>query len=113
MFVIGDFLWSGLRKKIRDLVFINLLLCLLFFLHSKLNVTDLFRAVWLLFFFFFSCCGLVIVVVMGVVVANGGGDCGWLLKFVMDVFIIILMSYLYYFNQIAKNIDLLMLNVKR
>ena len=65
------------------------------------------------FFFFFSCCGLVIVVVMGVVVANGGGDCGWLLKFVMDVFIIILMSYLYYFNQIAKNIDLLMLNVKR
>ena len=26
----------------------------------------------------------------------------------VDVFIIILMSYLYYFNQIAKNIDLLM-----
>ena len=50
LFVTGDFLWSGLRKKIRDLVFINLLLCLLFFLHSKLNVTDLFRAA----FFFFS-----------------------------------------------------------
>ena len=47
------------------------------------------------------------------VVANGGGDCGWLLKFVMDVFIIILMSYLYYFNQIAKKIDPLMLGAKR
>ena len=34
-----------------------------------------------------------------------------LLKFVVDVFIIILMSYLYYFNQIAKNIDPLMLGV--
>ena len=32
---------------------------------------------------------------------------------VVDVFIIILMSYLYYFNQIAKNIDPLMLGVKR
>ena len=52
-------------------------------------------------------------VVVGVVVANGGGDCGWLLKFAMDVFIIILMSYLYYFNQIAKNIDPLMLGVKK
>ena len=50
---------------------------------------------------------------MGVVVANGGGGCGWLLKFDVDVFIIILMSYLYYFNQIAKNIDPLMLAVKR
>ena len=39
--------------------------------------------------------------------------CGWLLKFAMDVFIIILMSYLYYFNQIAKNIDPLVLEVKR
>ena len=65
--------------------------------------------------FFFSYCGLVVVVVVvvGVVVADGGGGCGWLLKFAMDVFIIILMSYLYYFNQIAKNIDLLMLGVKR
>ena len=45
------------------------------------------------------------VVVVGVVMANGGGGCGWLLKFVVDVFIIILMSYLYYFNQIVKNID--------
>ena len=52
-------------------------------------------------------------VVVGVVVANGGGGCGWLLKFAMDVFIIIQMSYLYYFNQIAKNIDPLMLGVKR
>ena len=53
-------------------------------------------------------------VVVGVVVANSGGGCGWLLKFAMDVFIIIiLMSYLYYFNQIAKNIDPLMLGVKR
>ena len=34
-----------------------------------------------------------------------------LLKFVVDVFIIILMSYLYYFNQIAKNIDPLILGV--
>ena len=50
---------------------------------------------------------------MGVVVADGGGGCGWLLKFVVDVFIIILISYLYYFNQIAKNIDPLMLGVKR
>ena len=63
-------------------------------------------------FFFFLCYGLLVVVV-GVVVANGGGGCGWLLKFAMDVFIIILMSYLYYFNQIAKNIDPLMLDVKR
>ena len=54
-----------------------------------------------------------VVVVVGVVVADDGGGCGWLLKFAMDVFIIILMSYLYYFNQIAKNIDLLMLGVKR
>ena len=54
-------------------------------------------------------------VVVGVVVANGGGGggCGWLLKFVVDVFIIVLMSYLYYFNRIAKNIDPLMLGVKR
>ena len=50
-------------------------------------------AAWLLFFvfvFFFPCCGLVVV---GVGVADGGGGCGWLLKFVVDVFIIILMSY--------------------
>ena len=83
--MIGNFVWSGLRKKIRDLGW------------------------W---FFFFSYYGLVVVVV-SVVVANGGGGCGWLLKFAVDVFIIILMSYLYYFNQIVKNIDLLMLSVKR
>ena len=67
-------------------------------------------------FFFFSYYGLVVVVVVvvvSVVMANGGGGCGWLLKFAVDVFIIILMSYLYYFNQIVKNIDLLMLSVKR
>ena len=65
------------------------------------------------FFFFFLCYGQLVVVV-GVVVANSGGGCGWLLKFAMNVFIIIiLMSYLYYFNQIAKNIDPLMLGVKR
>ena len=53
-------------------------------------------------------------VIVGVVVAGGGGGCGcgWLLKVAMDVFIIILMSYLYYFNQIAKNIDPLILGVK-
>ena len=33
--------------------------------------------------------------------------------FFVDVFIIILMSYLNYFNQIAKNIDLLLWGVKR
>ena len=60
----------------------------------------------MVFFFFFSCCGLVVVVVvMGVVVVDGGSGCGWLLKFAVDVFIIILMNYLYYFNQIAKNIE--------
>ena len=54
-----------------------------------------------------------VVVVVGVVVVDGGGGCsyGWLMKFVVDVFIIILISYLYYFNQIVKNINLLMLNV--
>ena len=54
-----------------------------------------------------------VVVVVGVVVVDGGGGCsyGWLIKFVVDVFIIILISYLYYFNQIVKNINLLMLNV--
>ena len=46
--------------------------------------------------FFFPYCGLVVVV--GVVVADGGGGYGWLLKFAVGVFIIILMSYLYYFN---------------
>ena len=61
--------------------------------------------------FFFPYCGLVVVV--GVVVADGGGGYGWLLKFAVGVFIIILMSYLYYFNQIAKNIDSLMLSVKK
>ena len=81
--MIGDFLWSRLRKKIGDLGW------------------------W----FFFPYCGLVVVV--GVVVADGGGGYGWLLKFAVGVFIIILMSYLYYFNQIAKNIDSLMLGVKK
>ena len=65
----------------------NLLLCLLFFLHSKLNIIDPFWATWLLFLFcfvlffyfyfcfVFSCCGLLVV---GVVVADGRGSCGWL-----------------------------------
>ena len=47
-----------------------------------------------------------------VVVANSGGGCGWLLKFAVNVFIIILMD-LYHFNQIAKNIDPLILEGKR
>ena len=63
--------------------------------------------------FFFPYCGLVVVVGVVVVVADGGGGYGWLLKFAVGVFIIILMSYLYYFNQIAKNIDSLMLGVKK
>ena len=46
--MIGDFLWSGLRKKIGNFGF----------------------------FFFFSCCGLVVVRVV-VAVADGKGDCGW------------------------------------
>ena len=36
---------------------------------------------------------VIVVVVMVVIVAGGGGDCGWNLKFVVDVFIIILMSF--------------------
>ena len=54
-----------------------------------------------------------VVVVVGVIVADGGGGCDWLLKFAVKVFIIILMSLLYYFNQIAKNIDPLLWGVKR
>ena len=46
--MIGDFVWSGLRKKIGDSGFF--------------------------FFFFFFCCGLVVVVVA---VANGRSGCGW------------------------------------
>ena len=44
---------------------------------------------------------------------GGSGGCGWLLKFAMNVFIIILINYLYYFNQIAKNINPLILNEKK
>ena len=47
--MIGDFVWSGLRKRIGDLG-------------------------WCFFFFFFSYYGLVVVVV---VVANGRCGCGW------------------------------------
>ena len=56
--------------------------------------------------FFFSCCGLlvVVVVVVGVIVADGVGGCDWLLKFATEIVIIILTSFLYYFNQIVKNI---------
>ena len=56
---------------------------------------------------------VVVVVVVGVIVADGGGGCDWLLKFAVEVFISILMSFLYYFNQIAKNIDPLLWGVKR
>ena len=49
LFVIGDFVWSGLRKKIGDLSFLLI---------------------------YFSCCGLVVVVVVGVVVADNRGGCG-------------------------------------
>ena len=71
------------------------------------------QAAWLLsfsfsFFFFLLWTEVVVVVVVMVVVASG---CVWFLKFMVDVFIIILMSFLYYFNQIAKNIDLLILGV--
>ena len=79
--MIGDFVWSGLRKKIKDLGW------------------------WL----FLSCIGLVVVVVVVDVCAM----LVFFFFFAVDVFIIILMSYLYYFNQIAKNIALLMLGVKR
>ena len=55
--MIGDFVWSELRKKIRDLSW------------------------WFFFFFFSSCCGPVVVVVVVMVVvktvANGRGGCGW------------------------------------
>ena len=53
---------------------------------------------------------------------GGSGGCLWYVGvffffffcFAVDVFIIIiLMSFMYYFNQIAKNIDPLMLDVKR
>ena len=43
-------------------------------------------------------------------------DCAvlcWFFFFLVDVFIIILMSYLYYFNQIAKNIAPLLWGVNR
>ena len=53
--------------------------------------------------------GVFVVVVVGVVIAGGGDGCGWFVKFVVNVFIIIIMSSLYYFYQIAKNIDSLML----
>ena len=71
--MIGDFVWSGLRKKIKDLGW------------------------W----FFLSCCGLVVVDVCAMLVFFFF----FFFLFSMDVSIIILMSYLYYFNQIAKNID--------
>ena len=53
--MIGDFVWSGLRKKIGDLSYL---------------------------FIYFFCCGLVVVVVVvvvvvGVVVADNRGGYGW------------------------------------
>ena len=63
----GDFVWFGLRKKL---------------------------GFGLVVFFFFPCYGLVVVVVVvGVIVADGGGGCDWLLKFAVEVFIIILISF--------------------
>ena len=45
---------------------------------------------------------------------GGGGGCLYCAGFFwLDVFIIILMSYLYYFNQIAKNIAPLLWGVRR
>ena len=49
--MIGDFVWSGLRKKIEDFGW------------------------W--FFFFFSCYGLVVVAAAIVGVADGRGGCDW------------------------------------
>ena len=77
-FVMVDFVWSGLRKKIKDLDW------------------------W----FFLSCCGLLVVGVVDVCACAG-------VFFFVGCFIIILMSYLYYFNQIAKNIAPLLWGVRR
>ena len=62
------------------------------------------RSGWLVDFFFPT-------IGCGCHSGGGGGGCGLFLKFVVDVFIIILVSSLYYFNQIAKNIDPLILGV--
>ena len=66
--MIGNFVWSRLRKNIGDLVF-----------------------------FFFCCCGLVMVVVVVLVlvvvvaVADGRGGCGWCCGFFFGVGYIILL----------------------
>ena len=55
--MIGDFVWSGLRKRLE---------------------------IW---FFFFLCCGLVVVVVVVTVVVavtNGRGGCGWYCEFFLE-----------------------------
>ena len=66
------FVWSGLRKKIRDLG-------------------------WCVFFFFFSCCGLVVVVVV-VGVANGRDGCGWCCGCFLgsEIYYFIVMDILFY-----------------
>ena len=48
-------------------------------------------------------------------IGGGGGGCLCCADFFffLDVFIITLMSYLYYFNQIAKNIASLLWDVRR
>ena len=51
-FVIGDFVWSWLRKKIGDFGFF-------------------------IFYFYFFCCGLVVVMVVVVAMTDSRGDCGW------------------------------------
>ena len=50
--MIGDFVWSRLRKKIGDFSFF-------------------------IFYFYFFCCGLVVVVVVVVAVIDSRDDCGW------------------------------------
>ena len=78
LFVIDDFVWSRLRKKIGDLGF---------------------------FFFFFACYGLLMVVVVVVVlvvvvgVANGRGGCGWCCGCFLDseIYYFIVMFILFYY----------------
>ena len=54
--MIGDFVWSGLRKKIGDLSFL---------------------------FIYFSCCGLVVVVVVVGVVMAGADDVFWIVRYII------------------------------
>ena len=74
LFVIGDFVWFGLREKIGNLVF---------------------------FFFFITCCGLlVVVVVVGVIVADGRSGCDWCCGCFLDseIYYFIVVVILFYCN---------------